>query len=99
MPAAVSIVPRIRAIAQSHLTDPVRVQIDAEPAIEGEAPKVRQDAYVVQRAYKPAALVRLLDAEEPADGRRQESGNHAGLRAALSHAVRKASISKGRSSW
>jgi ATP-dependent RNA helicase DeaD len=58
--------PRIRAIAQSHLTDPVRVQIDAEPAAEGEAPKVRQDAYVVQRAYKPAALVRLLDAEEPA---------------------------------
>ena len=58
--------PRIRAIAQSHLTDPVRVQIDAEPAAEGEAPKVRQEAYVVQRAYKPAALVRLLDAEEPA---------------------------------
>jgi ATP-dependent RNA helicase DeaD len=58
--------PRIRAIAQNHLTDPVRVQIDAEPAAEGEAPKVRQEAYVVQRAYKPAALVRLLDAEEPA---------------------------------
>ena len=57
--------PRIRAIATDHLTDPVRVQIDDAPATEGEAPRVRQAAYVVQRAYKPAALVRLLDAEEP----------------------------------
>ena len=57
--------PRIRAIANDHLADPVRVQIDDAPATEGEAPRVRQAAYVVQRAYKPAALVRLLDAEEP----------------------------------
>ena len=57
--------PRIRAIANSHLTDPVRVAIDDAPAA-GDAPRVRQAAYVVQRAYKPAALVRLLDAESPA---------------------------------
>ena len=57
--------PRIRQIAQSHLTDPVRVQIEDAPAEPGEAPRVRQAAYVVQRAYKPAALVRLLDAEAP----------------------------------
>lgn len=56
--------PRIRAIADSHLTDPVRVAIDDAPAT-GDAPRVRQAAYVVQRSYKPAALVRLLDAEAP----------------------------------
>jgi len=56
--------PRIRSIANSHLTDPVRVQIDDSPA-PGDAPRVRQTAYVVQRAYKPAALVRVLDAESP----------------------------------
>jgi ATP-dependent RNA helicase DeaD len=57
--------PRIRAIAQSHLTDPVRVQIEDGPTAAGESPRIRQAAYVVQRAYKPAALVRLLDAESP----------------------------------
>ena len=57
--------PRIRAIAQSHLTDPVRVQIEYGPTAAGESPRIRQAAYVVQRAYKPAALVRLLDAESP----------------------------------
>ena len=58
--------PRIRAIAQSHLTDPVRVQIEDGSTAAGESPRIRQAAYVVQRAYKPAALVRLLDAESPA---------------------------------
>ena len=57
--------PRIRAIAQSHLTDPGRVQIEDGPTAAGESPRIRQAAYVVQRAYKPAALVRLLDAESP----------------------------------
>jgi len=60
-----TIPPRIRAIAQSHLTDPVRVQIEGEVTAPGEAPRVQQAAYVVQRAYKPAALVRLLDSEAP----------------------------------
>jgi ATP-dependent RNA helicase DeaD len=32
----------------------------------GEAPKVRQSAYVVARAHKPAALGRVLDVEAPA---------------------------------
>ncbi len=56
---------RIRSIAQSHLTNPVRVQIEDEKVEAGEAPRVRQAAYVVQRAYKSAALVRVLDAEAP----------------------------------
>lgn len=43
----------------------MRVQIEGEVTEPGEAPRVQQAAYVVQRAYKPAALVRLLDAEEP----------------------------------
>lgn len=57
--------PRIAAIARTHLTDPVRVQISEERAPAGEAPRVRQSAYVVQRAHKPAALGRVLDAESP----------------------------------
>jgi ATP-dependent RNA helicase DeaD len=32
---------------------------------EGQAPRVRQSAYVVPRAHKPAALGRLLDVEAP----------------------------------
>jgi ATP-dependent RNA helicase DeaD len=36
-----------------------------EPAARGEAPLVRQSAYVVDRAHKPAALGRLLDVEAP----------------------------------
>jgi ATP-dependent RNA helicase DeaD len=56
---------RIGAIARRHLRDPVRIQIGRERAAPGEAPLVRQAAYVVQRAHKPAALERLLDVEAP----------------------------------
>lgn len=56
--------PRINGIAKRYLTDPVRIEIRAEP-VKGEAPRVRQRAYVVQRAYKPAALSRVLDVESP----------------------------------
>jgi ATP-dependent RNA helicase DeaD len=57
--------PRIGAIAARHLRDPERIRIaDAKPAT-GEAPLVRQSAYVVQRAHKPAALGRILDVESP----------------------------------
>ncbi|RBQ20992.1 ATP-dependent helicase [Spongiactinospora rosea] len=57
--------PRINGIARRHLSDPVRIEIRREPAEPGTAPLVRQSAYVVARAYKPAALGRLLDVEAP----------------------------------
>jgi ATP-dependent RNA helicase DeaD len=37
----------------------------AESAPAGEAPKVRQSAYVVARAHKPTVLGRVLDVEAP----------------------------------
>ncbi|MER7279645.1 DEAD/DEAH box helicase [Dactylosporangium sp. NPDC000244] len=57
--------PRIDGLAASHLNDPVRIQIGREPTPAGEAPLVRQVAYVVPRAHKPAALGRVLDVEAP----------------------------------
>ena len=57
---------RISAIAKRHLTDPVRIRIAREAAVAGEAPRVRQSAYVLSRAHKPAALGRVLDVEAPA---------------------------------
>jgi ATP-dependent RNA helicase DeaD len=57
---------RIDSIARRHLRDPVRIQIRAQTTTEGDSPLVRQSAYVVQRAHKPAALGRVLDVESPA---------------------------------
>ncbi|MEV0732471.1 MULTISPECIES: DEAD/DEAH box helicase [Polymorphospora] len=57
--------PRIDALARSHLRDEVRIQIGREPAPAGETPRVRQAAYLVARAHKPAALGRVLDVEAP----------------------------------
>ncbi|WP_214410888.1 DEAD/DEAH box helicase [Sphaerisporangium fuscum] len=57
--------PRIDSIARAHLREPVRIQIERESAPPGEAPRVRQSAYVVARAHKPAALGRVLDVEAP----------------------------------
>jgi ATP-dependent RNA helicase DeaD len=57
--------PRIDGVAQRHLRDPVRVQIDRAAVSTGETPLVRQSAYVVARAHKPAALGRVLDVEAP----------------------------------
>src|SRR5688572_2510321 len=56
---------RILAIAKQHLRDPVRVTIARERAKAGEAPRVRQVAYVVARPHKHAALGRVLDMEQP----------------------------------
>jgi len=58
--------PRIGAIADKHLRDPVRVLIAREKATKGTMPRVRQTAYIVQRAHKVAALGRVLDLESPA---------------------------------
>jgi ATP-dependent RNA helicase DeaD len=55
---------RIDAIARQHLREPVRVQM-GRPTARGEAPLVRQSAYVVARSHKPAALGRVLDVESP----------------------------------
>jgi ATP-dependent RNA helicase DeaD len=63
---AATMPPRIEGIARRHLRDPVRIQIGRETAAPGEAPLVRQSAYMVQRAHKPAALGRVLDVEAPA---------------------------------
>src|SRR5215208_3559669 len=57
--------PRISAIAERHLREPVRIQIERERSAPGEMPRIRQTAYVVQRQYKAAALGRILDMENP----------------------------------
>ena len=57
--------PRIRAMAERHLKDPVRVSIPAERTGEGAMPRVRQMGYVVARSHKIAALGRILDVEMP----------------------------------
>ncbi|HEX5996778.1 MAG TPA: DEAD/DEAH box helicase [Jiangellales bacterium] len=54
----------IDSIARRHLRDPVRIEIRRE-AVAGEAPLVRQAAYVVRRPDKPSALGRVLDVEAP----------------------------------
>ncbi|MET0765076.1 MAG: DEAD/DEAH box helicase [Blastococcus sp.] len=56
---------RLDSLARRHLNDPVRIAIGREKAAAGEAPRVRQTAYVVPRAAKPAALGRILDIEAP----------------------------------
>ncbi|SCF16457.1 ATP-dependent RNA helicase DeaD [Micromonospora purpureochromogenes] len=56
---------RIDGMARQHLTDPVRIQIGREQPVAGEAPRVRQSAYIVARGHKPAALGRVLDVESP----------------------------------
>lgn len=57
---------RIERLARSHQDDPVRIRLAREETPEGEAPRVRQTAYVVARAHKAAALTRVLDQESPA---------------------------------
>ena len=56
---------RVDKIARRHLRNPVRIEIQRATAPAGEAPKVRQSAYVVARAHKPVALGRVLDVESP----------------------------------
>jgi ATP-dependent RNA helicase DeaD len=57
--------PRIAALARRQLRDPVRLDIARERVAEGEAPLVRQTAYIIPRAQKLAALGRVLDIEAP----------------------------------
>jgi ATP-dependent RNA helicase DeaD len=57
--------PRIVAIARRHLRDPLQLRIASERTRPGGVPRVRQTAFVVARAHKPAALARILDVEDP----------------------------------
>jgi ATP-dependent RNA helicase DeaD len=57
--------PRIDGIASRHLRDPITIEMGRAVPAAGEPPLVRQSAYVVARAYKPAALGRVLDVESP----------------------------------
>jgi ATP-dependent RNA helicase DeaD len=56
---------RIDGMARRYLRDPVRIQMGHAAPTVGEAPLVRQSAYLVARAHKPAALGRILDVEAP----------------------------------
>ena len=56
---------RIVAIAAKHLHEPARVTIAREKHAAGEAPRVRQVAYIVSRQHKTAALTRVLEMEDP----------------------------------
>ena len=56
---------RILRIAERHLQTPDRVMVAREKTAAGTLPRVRQVAYVVRRADKPAALDRILDMENP----------------------------------
>jgi ATP-dependent RNA helicase DeaD len=58
--------PRIDGIARRHLRNPVRVELGRASSAPGTAALVRQSAFVVPRAHKPAALGRVLDVEAPA---------------------------------
>jgi ATP-dependent RNA helicase DeaD len=60
-----TLAPRIRSIAKRYLKDPVPVTIANETTAEGKKPRVREAAYLVQRAYKAAALARVIDMEAP----------------------------------
>ncbi|PRX90754.1 DEAD/DEAH box helicase [Allonocardiopsis opalescens] len=57
--------PRIETLAGSYLRDPVRIQMGRATTDTAGTPLVRQTAYVVARAHKPAALSRVLDVETP----------------------------------
>jgi ATP-dependent RNA helicase DeaD len=57
---------RIHGLVKRHLHEPVQVELTrAEATADGAGPSIRQQAYVVPRSHKPAALGRVLDLESP----------------------------------
>jgi ATP-dependent RNA helicase DeaD len=56
---------RIQSLARKHLHEPVRITLGRPEVAPGEAPLIRQSAYVVARSHKPATLGRILDVEAP----------------------------------
>ncbi len=58
--------PRINSIAKKYLRDPQRIQVGQGGQNSlANTPRIRQSAYIVQRAHKAAALGRILDVETP----------------------------------
>src|ERR1700753_3371581 len=57
--------PRIKHMVNQHLTDPTTISVGLKDSDASERPKIRQTAYVVNRAHKAAALGRILDVEQP----------------------------------
>ena len=60
-----TLAPRIRSISKRYLKDAVVVTIANETTAAGEKPRIREVAYIVQRAHKSAALGRVIDMESP----------------------------------
>jgi ATP-dependent RNA helicase DeaD len=56
---------RLKHMVSQHLTEPTTIRVGLREAEPGETPKIRQTAYVVNRAHKSAALSRILDVEQP----------------------------------
>lgn len=56
---------RILRIAERHLVEPQRIEIEKRPEDSSGSESIRQTAYVVSRTHKPAALGRILDTEMP----------------------------------
>ena len=56
---------RVARLAGRYLRDPVSVQVGRDSDGSGGTPLVRQTAYIVARAHKPATLGRILDVEAP----------------------------------
>ena len=54
--------PRIKSIADKHMTDPVRLEIEDAPRDADEPPRVRHVAHLVHRRDRTAALLRVLEA-------------------------------------
>jgi ATP-dependent RNA helicase DeaD len=57
--------PRLKHMVAQHLTNPTTISVGLGKAGLADAPKIRQTAYVVNRAHKSAALGRILDVEQP----------------------------------
>jgi ATP-dependent RNA helicase DeaD len=57
--------PRIAAIAEKYLKNPVRVSVAKPKVAPGEAPKVRQTLFLVPGTHKLNALARVLAFEAP----------------------------------
>jgi ATP-dependent RNA helicase DeaD len=56
---------RIESLAREYLQNPVTVRIAREEVPAGEAPRVRQTAYMVPRTHTTTALGRILELERP----------------------------------
>ena len=54
--------PRIKSIADKHMTDPVRLEVADPERDSDEPPRVRHVAHVVHRRDRSAALLRVLEA-------------------------------------